>query len=80
MYLKARTEAYFNDVKSVLNRIYQRVISAHEKDKQVFLIGDGGRAANASHAACDLGKGIVCPGHRRFREVSFADNAPVSTA
>lgn len=88
MDFKARTKAYFEDVKSVLDKIsaddvdklYLRVISAYEEDRQVFLIGNGGSAANASHAACDLGKGTVYSGRRRFRVTSLADNTPVSTA
>jgi D-sedoheptulose 7-phosphate isomerase len=84
----ARTQTYFNDVKraldripaDVLSRIYETVLLAYEEDRQVFIIGNGGSAANASHAACDLGKGTAHPGRRRFRVVSLADNTPVSTA
>jgi D-sedoheptulose 7-phosphate isomerase len=84
----ARTRAYLNDVKQVLdrmpvetvNRIYEAILRAYEEDRQVFIIGNGGSAANASHFACDLGKGTVYPGRRRFRVISIADNTPVSTA
>jgi D-sedoheptulose 7-phosphate isomerase len=88
MEFTARARAYFADIKEVLDkipvevldRIYQSVLQAYEEDRQVFIIGNGGSAANASHAACDLGKGTVYPGRPRFRVVSLADNTPVSTA
>jgi len=88
MDFKDRTRAYFQDVKAAMDRIpveavtriYECVVRAYDEDRQVFIIGNGGSAANASHAACDLGKGTHHPGRRRFRVVSLADNTPVATA
>jgi D-sedoheptulose 7-phosphate isomerase len=48
-------------------------------DRQIFLFGNGGSAANASHFATDLGKGasdVV----GRFRVLSLTDNTPWLTA
>ncbi|MCE7988091.1 MAG: SIS domain-containing protein [Caldilinea sp. CFX5] len=42
--------------------------------KQVFIIGNGGSAATASHFACDLGKNIVAPHLPRLRVHSLTDN------
>ena len=47
---------------------------AHRRDAQVFLIGNGGSAANASHFAVDLGKGASDVLPRRFRVLSLSDN------
>jgi D-sedoheptulose 7-phosphate isomerase len=47
----------------------------------VYLFGNGGSAALASHFACDLGKGTAyCNGGKRFRVLSLTDNLPTLTA
>jgi D-sedoheptulose 7-phosphate isomerase len=53
---------------------------AHKSDRQVFAIGNGGSAANASHFAVDLGKGASDVLPRRFRVLSLTDNVPWMTA
>lgn len=56
---------------------------AYRKGKQIFIIGNGGSAATASHMACDLGK-ITSPESDnaawRFRVTSLTDNVPWITA
>jgi D-sedoheptulose 7-phosphate isomerase len=42
--------------------------------KQVFILGNGGSAATASHMACDLGKNTAVPGLPRLRVMSLNDN------
>lgn len=54
--------------------------NAHDNDAQVFVAGNGGSAANASHFAVDLGKGASDKLKRRFRVVSLCDNTPWITA
>lgn len=44
-------------------------------DRQIFVFGNGGSAANASHFATDLGKGASDKIGRRFRILSLNDNA-----
>ncbi len=46
----------------------------------VFLCGNGGSAATASHFACDLGKGTLMPGRPRFRVIALTDNVPLFSA
>lgn len=56
---------------------------AYREGKQVFIIGNGGSAATASHMACDLGKVILPEGDnaaRRFRVTALTDNVPWITA
>jgi D-sedoheptulose 7-phosphate isomerase len=50
------------------------------EDRQVFVIGNGGSAANASHFATDLGKGASDKLKRRFRVQSLSDNVSWLTA
>ena len=49
-------------------------------DKQLFVFGNGGSAANLSHFATDLGKGASDKLGRRFRVMSLNDNVPWMTA
>ncbi len=52
----------------------------YKADKQIFVFGNGGNAANASHFATDLGKGASDALKKRFRVVSLNDNAAWVTA
>lgn len=53
---------------------------ALQKDQQIFVFGNGGSAANASHFVTDLGKGSSDKTWRRFRCMSVNDNIPWITA
>jgi D-sedoheptulose 7-phosphate isomerase len=55
---------------------------AYLDGRRVFLFGNGGSAALASHFACDLGKGTALASmpERRFRVLSLTDNVPLLTA
>ncbi len=64
----------------VVNQIINVLVRAYEQNRTVFMFGNGGSAALASHLACDLGKGTAVNGVRRFRVLSLTDNIPVITA
>jgi D-sedoheptulose 7-phosphate isomerase len=53
---------------------------AWREDRQIFVFGNGGSAANASHFVTDLGKGASDKLSRRFRCMSINDNTPWLTA
>jgi D-sedoheptulose 7-phosphate isomerase len=53
---------------------------AYQHNKQVFIIGNGGSAATASHMACDLGKNTITNNRPRFRVMSLNDNMPLMSA
>jgi D-sedoheptulose 7-phosphate isomerase len=53
---------------------------AYRHNKHVFIIGNGGSAATASHMACDLGMNTIAPNRPRFRVVSLTDNTPLLSA
>jgi D-sedoheptulose 7-phosphate isomerase len=84
----SRAEAYFVGVGSVLRRLpfiqIDRVIDAlwlaYLQNRSVYVFGNGGSAALASHCACDLGKGTIINGNRRFRVLALTDNVPLLTA
>ena len=58
-----------------------RVLSrAWREDKQVFVFGNGGSAANCSHFAVDLGKSSSDVLSKRFKVISLNDNVAWLTA
>src|SRR2546426_8982498 len=66
----------FEQVDAVGELLYR----AYQNDKQVFVMGNGGSAATASHFASDLSKGTAVAGKKRFRVICLNDNLPVLTA
>ncbi len=55
-------------------------LQAHNRCRTIFLFGNGGSAALASHLACDLGKGTAPASGRRLRAVALTDNVALITA
>jgi D-sedoheptulose 7-phosphate isomerase len=56
------------------------LIQAYESSRMIYLFGNGGSAALASHFACDLGKGATDGLRKRFQVLAFTDNVPLMTA
>jgi D-sedoheptulose 7-phosphate isomerase len=63
-----------------LNQIVEAILRAYDSGHMIFLFGNGGSAALASHMACDLGKGTVNGNAKRFRVLALTDNVPLMTA
>src|SRR5579859_607887 len=61
-------------------QIIQTFQKALNEDRQIFVFGNGGSAANASHFATDLGKGSSDKIGRRFRVICLNDNVSWMTA
>ena len=80
--------AYLSDMQGTLSKLpideIERVVNvlhqARAQRKRVFLFGNGGSAATASHLACDLGKGTNRHGRPRLRVVALTDNVPLISA
>jgi D-sedoheptulose 7-phosphate isomerase len=56
------------------------LLEAAQAGKTIYLIGNGGSAATASHFACDLSKGTRGANRPWFRVVALTDNVPLITA
>lgn len=56
------------------------MLEAYRSDRQVFVMGNGGSAATASHLACDLSKTIGHLGEKKFKVMALTDNIPMMTA
>ncbi len=83
-----RIAAYLSEMQGTLSKLpineIERVVDllrqARAQKKRVFLFGNGGSAATASHLACDLGKGTNAHGKPRLRAVALTDNVPLISA
>ena len=56
------------------------LVRAYERRRTVYVFGNGGSAALASHFACDLAKGTLNGSSQRFRVLALTDNIPLMTA
>jgi len=63
-----------------IERVVGLLREARSKKKRVFLFGNGGSAATASHLACDLAKGTSTNGKPRLRAIALTDNMPLISA
>lgn len=86
--------SYLNEHRSVLDKLPLEAVGravdileqGYQTDHAVFLFGNGGSAALASHLATDLGKGTHSPGPeslkgvKRLKVMSLTDNVPMLTA
>lgn len=53
---------------------------ARDEGKTIFVCGNGGSAASASHVVCDVVKGASFGKEQRFRMLCLIDNFPTLTA
>jgi len=78
---------YFTDTLDTLDQkevegFLDLLVDAYDNDRTVFIIGNGGSAANASHFANDLCKGTLksMDQTKRLRAHSLTDNVALMTA
>ena len=80
--------AYLDGLRDLLNelsigdieRALEMLERAYHEDRTVFICGNGGSAATASHWTCDFSKGTISPGAKRMRMFCLNDSLPLLTA
>ncbi len=65
---------------SKVNAIIELIQEARSVGRRVFVFGNGGSAATASHFACDMAKGASFQRESRFRVMALTDQIPLITA
>ncbi|HEV2965101.1 MAG TPA: SIS domain-containing protein [Candidatus Angelobacter sp.] len=82
-------EAYFHSLSKIIPRLPYATIEqiaaaithAVGEGRTVFVFGNGGSAATASHVVCDLGKTVTENSeNRRLKVIALTDNVPLMTA
>lgn len=83
-----RITAYLSAEADVLQRMPEEPLAsvsvllraARNDGRTIFIFGNGGSAANASHFMVDMVKGTLEPGRPRVRLICLNDNIPTLTA
>lgn len=80
--------SYFTELQHMLQAISQANLQeilafleyAYHNGHRIFIMGNGGSAATASHFALDLAKNTIIPGVPRLKAISLTDHVPLITA
>ena len=56
------------------------ILEAYQNNKNIFICGNGGSAATASHFACDINKGVSYGLSNRFKVIALTDNLATISA
>lgn len=81
-------DAYLNRLKQTIDRIsieelnilMNILVKAKDEGRTIFIMGNGGSAATASHYVCDFNKGVSFNQERKFRFICLNDNIPTLMA
>jgi D-sedoheptulose 7-phosphate isomerase len=86
--MKNQIKNYIDNLTKTLNNLDVEAIEncanilleAYENEKNIFICGNGGSAATASHFACDINKGVSYGLEKRFKIMALTDNLATITA
>ena len=80
--------AYLEDLAALLQtfdidafeKIVDRILAAYAAENRIFVMGNGGSGATASHLACDVNKGCCLDLEKKFQMICLNDNMPTLLA
>ncbi len=86
--MREHIELYWRDLGKLMRnmpstlivQMAEMLLKCQQRGGTIFVFGNGGSAATASHWACDLAKGTRTNGKPTFRVVALNDNVPLLTA
>ncbi len=79
-YTEELNEALKGLDKAEIQKLWEKMEEIRLSGGKIFVLGNGGSAAAASHWICDFSKGINTESSRRLKIYSLADNLSVATA
>ena len=81
-YINTVTESFGKLNRDEILKFVDILADAYKNERFIFVIGNGGSAANASHFAQDLAKGTKTSNdqRKRLKALSLTDNLPFVTA
>jgi len=82
MYLDSQIDCIskIKDSQENIKKIFQILLKARDKKRQIFVMGNGGSASTATHFVSDLLKTSLIKNTNRFKAFSLSDNIPVILA
>jgi D-sedoheptulose 7-phosphate isomerase len=86
--MKEQIDVYFDKLVDTIQNIDKEsivkcaeiLLKAYENGNNIFICGNGGSAATASHFACDINKGVSYSLEKRFRVIPLTDSLSTITA
>ena len=79
-YLLAAQDVLARVDHAIVDRMVGVIWHGYEQGRTLFVFGNGGSAALASHFACDIGKGTIAGKRKRLKTVALTDNVALITA
>lgn len=81
-------DAYYDREKAAIDKLDRKelnaamnaLLDAYEREATVYVFGNGGSSATASHMVCDFNKGTCYDLTKKFHFVCLNDNIPVMMA
>lgn len=86
--MKEQIREYFEQLRETIEKLNLEEITeaveaikrAYDREATIYIFGNGGSAATASHFVCDFNKGISDRKEKKFNLVCLSDNIPQLTA
>lgn len=79
-YLQEMTRIIEQLPQATIAQIIDTLAQARDQGRTIFLIGNGGSGATASHMANDMIKNTIQPGKPRLKVIALTDNMPIILA
>jgi len=79
-YFERLQDAIANLDMGEIEEAVEAVKEAYEREATIYIFGNGGSAATASHYVCDFNKGISEKRSKKFHMICLNDNIPGLTA
>src|ERR1017187_341573 len=84
MDFKEKISDYFSRLKNAVNKVsiedlnilINVLVESRESGRTIFIMGNGGSAATASHFVCDFNKGVSVENEKKFKFICLNDNIP----
>lgn len=88
MDFKEEIKAYLTELIDVINKLnveeinrtMNTILQKYDEEATIYIFGNGGSAATASHYVCDFNKGVSLEQKKKFRFICLNDNVPTVMA
>lgn len=79
-YFRRLTDVIAGLNRDEINNFMNVLLRARDNGKNIFIMGNGGSGATASHYCCDFNKGMSYQQQSRFKLICLNDNIPTMLA
>lgn len=79
-YLAKEAEVINNLNLEEINDAINELLNSYQCNKKIYICGNGGSAATASHYVCDFNKGVTGEYSKKFNFICLNDNVPIMMA